>query len=233
MDITEYGCEQEYEMFPSNTGIIQCTKNGVWCPYESNSMHDTNGQFPRCELKCCLEQEPLTNGAWVLKDGLTTEKFQYPLGSVIVAACEANYELFGPKTKYCKEKLWWPLDITQCVKVTCDTEEVYFDLPHSVVHLSGEEVGDKATLSCKEGFQLTKAKASTAALENFNSTEVVLNNSITWICHPDGSWIMQGSNQVTQGSEEEWLACLHGNIESNISIADVQCHKPQVILLLN
>lgn len=224
LDTIHYECEPGYQISLSSSNIIYCDKNGEWRPYTSRLAQETSVNLPSCEVKHCLEPDALHHGSWKLEQGSFTIASKYTPGSVVSAKCELHFALHGPSAKYCNESSWWPLEATQCAKKTCDTDGLPYDLPHSTLQLSGEEVGDTAILNCKSGFQLHSAKPEIVALQDDFVGEIVPNSSKLWICSPEGFWIMNDHTSVSD-SEAEWLACLpkiYGDIK-----ADIFCNPPK------
>ncbi|XP_034255699.1 sushi, von Willebrand factor type A, EGF and pentraxin domain-containing protein 1-like isoform X2 [Thrips palmi] len=219
-----YECEPEYELAPGSPGVMQCNEEGNWCPHWPNPEDQSNATLPVCELKHCLQPENLEHGSWKLKHGLVIANANYSLGSVVAAVCETDYNISGPKNKLCKDKVWWPLEITQCAKVTCDTEGLPYDLPHSILDLTGEEVHDKATLSCKKTYRLSRAKGGSLESNDYIA-ERVPGGKLSWECKLDGSWSMSGSQESTS-SEFELLACLP-ELQENVTDLNVACDHPK------
>lgn len=224
-----YECEPDYEMDSGSPSIMQCNKDGEWCPYWSRPQEQSNVVLPVCELKHCMQPDVLEHGSWLLKYGFIVNHVNYSIGSVLVAECETNYNISGPKNKLCKDKMWWPLEITQCTKITCDTEGLPYDLPHSLLDLTGEEVNDRATLSCMKKYQLSRAKGVSLEFGDYLA-EFVPEGKISWECKPDGSWSMSGSHEATS-SESETIACLP-ELQKNITAMNVSCDQPKVCSFL-
>ncbi|XP_026284194.1 sushi, von Willebrand factor type A, EGF and pentraxin domain-containing protein 1 isoform X1 [Frankliniella occidentalis] len=221
MDIVYYECEKGYMLTASSSSAIYCNKDGEWCPFFNTTTQNTSVNLPSCEVQSCGKLDDIPNGRWLLKNGTAINSHNYSGDSVLVMECETNYEMYGPKTKYCKDNVWLPLDITQCVKVSCDTEGLPFDVPHSVLHISGEEVGDSATLSCKDGYQLSRASTGERLIEEL-SAEIVPNNSVTWMCNSESSWTINTTSMDFSSSETLLLACLPKRKASSIL-----CSRPK------
>lgn len=223
-DIIYYDCEQNYKLSPLSSESMKCGKDGLWCPYPSATLDGAIASIPSCAPKrSCLRPVDLQYGTWVLQTGAVDETLHFSETSVLEAKCESFRNLHGPKTIRCQHGIWLPSDSTQCVMATCDTEELPFDVPHSSLHLSGEEVGDTANLTCRHGYKLHTAKSNSSYSVDDLSAEPVLNGFLTWMCNPNASWVL--SNEAKAVSE--WLACLPkpetGKVASNI-----QCLAPKV-----
>ncbi|TSL61127.1 6-phosphofructo-2-kinase/fructose-2,6-bisphosphatase 2 [Bagarius yarrelli] len=157
-----FSCKQGFQLI-GDSSVLQCERTGMWNPQHANCR----------KVKC--ETFYIANGK-VMFGHLT-------FNTKVSISCKPGYHLKGPSVVTCAENSSWTPSLPTCeqampVQVTCPRPAV----------LNGNRpdeykmeyvVGEKVTISCQEGFEIT------------GSSQVT--------CGSDGQWQTLPECQVTGG----------------------------------
>ncbi|XP_072164876.1 sushi, von Willebrand factor type A, EGF and pentraxin domain-containing protein 1-like [Diadema setosum] len=154
-DTATYSCNDGYDLEGEPTRT---------CESNNNDGVQWSGDAPTCKAKSCGEPDDLENG--------NVESDSNTLGDTATYSCNDGYDLEGEPTRTCESNnnggVEWSGDAPTCKPKSCGEPD---DLENGNVESDSNTLGDTATYSCNDGYDLEGEPTRTCESNNNGGVE--------------------------------------------------------------